>query len=76
MDDSDEDIFSLQLPDSPELSDEAGTSSERTDLHVPANVSTVTTSHRPSLQVNKECTSKRSKGKEEHKSPNKKGKTE
>ena len=68
MEESDEDIFSLQLPESPESFDEPGTS-YRAPHHAPANMFTA----KPAVQVSKECTAK---GTQENKGPLKKGERE
>ena len=72
MEESDEDIFSLQLPESPESFDEPGTSYRRAPHHAPANMFTA----KPAMQVNKECTAKGTQAKEENKGPLKKGERE
>lgn len=67
MEDSDEDIFSLQLPESPALSDDAATTSNTLDHQTPVNITTVS-SNKTSTHVSKECSSKRPKTKEEQNS--------
>ena len=71
MEESDEDLFSVQLPESPESFDEPGTS-YRADHHAPANMSTA----KPAVQVNNECTVKGSQAKEENRGPVKTGERE
>lgn len=75
MEDSDEDIFSLQLPESPALSDDGGSTSNTLSHQTPVNIATVlsnkTSTH---VHVGKECNSKRPKPKEEKNSLVKKGK--
>ena len=73
MEDSDEDIFSLQLPESPALSDDAVTTSNALDHQTPVNITTVS-SNKSLTHVSKECSSKRPKTKEEQNSLVKKGK--
>ena len=73
MEDSDEDIFSLQLPESPALSDDAVTTSNALDHQTPVNITTVS-SNKSLTHVSKECSSKRPKTKEEQNSLLKKGK--
>ena len=73
MEDSDEDIFSLQLPESPALSDDAVTTSNTLDHQTPVNITTVS-SNKSLTHVSKECSSKRPKTKEEQNSLVKKGK--
>ena len=70
MEDSDEDIFSLQLPESPALSDDAVTT---LDHQTSVNITTVS-SNKTSTHDSKECSSKRPKTKEEQNSLVKKGK--
>ena len=76
MEDSDEDIFSVQLPESPESFDEriTCTSSNWTDLHAAASTSVNRTTCVPSMKANEERTAKKgSKAKEEQKCPANKG---
>ena len=54
MEESDEDIFSVQLPESPESYDEPGTSSCSTNQHMPMNSYTIETSYQPPQQDNRE----------------------
>ena len=72
MEDSDEDIFSLQFPESPALSDDAATTSNTLDHQTPVNITTVS-SNKSLTHVSKECSSKRPKTKEEQNSLVKKG---
>ena len=74
MEDSDEDIFSLQLPESPALSDDAATTSNTLDHQTPVYNITTVSSNKTSTHVSKECSSKRPKTKEEQNSLVKKGK--
>lgn len=54
MEESDEDIFSVQLPESPESYDEPGTSSCSANQHMPMNSYTVEASYQPPQQDNRE----------------------
>lgn len=70
MEESDEEIFSVQLPESPESFHETGAPSHSTDLRAPANSATIGTV----IQVSEGWKAKGSKAREEQKSTVKKGK--
>ena len=70
MEESDEEIFSVQLPESPESFDETGAPAHNTDFQAPVNTASIG----PVIQVSKGWKAKGSKAREEQKITVKKGK--